>query len=217
MSNRVFWLKVGGVEMLKSQALQLLEEKILACNKCEELSDYRKTNSYQYVPGTGNPSAKVMFVGEAPGENEAKQGVPFCGKAGNLLTNIIKAAGWTREEVFIANTIKCRPPGNRDPEACEVANCRKFLDMQIRIIDPKFIVCLGRIASVYLLGRDADTPISDLRGRFHEYNNRKVVCTYHPAYVLHSQDPTKQREAKQAIWNDICPVIAALRGEALDV
>lgn len=200
--------------MLKRQALQLLEEKIQACNKCEELSEYRTSNGYKYVPGAGDPSAQVMFVGEAPGENEAKQGVPFCGKAGNLLTNIIKAAKWKREDVFIANTLKCRPPNNRDPEPCEVENCRKFLDLQIKVIDPKYIICLGRIASVNLLGKDLDTPLSDLRGRFHEYNGRKVVCTYHPAYVLHTQDPIRQIEAKRSIWCDVSLVVAALRGES---
>lgn len=197
--------------MLRSQALQILEEKIVACCKCEELSAYRQSSGYKHVPGAGNPSARVMFVGEAPGETEAKEGVPFCGKAGNLLTNIIKAAGWTREEVFIANTIKCRPPGNRDPEPCEIENCRKFLDMQIKVVDPEWIVCLGRIASIRLLGREPDTTIGSLRGEVHDHGGRKVVCTYHPSYVLRAEGKQKQQEAKMAIWEDLQPVLRALR------
>lgn len=197
--------------MLKSQALELLNEKIKTCNKCEDLSAYRQSNGYKYVPGAGNPCASIMLIGEAPGENEAKQGVPFCGKAGNLLTNIIKAAGWSREDVFIANTIKCRPPSNREPAACETANCRRFLDMQIKIIDPEWIICLGKVASVYLLGKEPDTTIGSLRGEIHDYNGRKVICTYHPSFVLRSADKKKQQEAKQSIWEDLQPAIFALQ------
>lgn len=198
--------------MLKREALQLLEEKILACNKCEDLANYRWENDYRHVPGVGDPAARVMVVGEAPGENEAKTGVPFCGKAGNLLTNILKAAGWSRDEVFVANVLKCRPPGNRDPEPCEAANCRKFLDMQIRVIDPEWIICFGRIASIYLLGGDPTDSMGSFRGKIHDYQGRKVVCTYHPSYVLHQGDNKKKAtEAKQAIWQDLQPVILALR------
>lgn len=201
--------------MLRREALQLLEEKIAACSKCDDLANYRDANSYKTVPGVGNPTAKVMIIGEAPGENEAKTGVPFCGKAGNLLTNIIKAAGWTREDVFITNILKCRPPGNRDPEACEAANCRKFLDLQIKVIDPEWIVCFGRIASIYLLSKDHDTAIGELRGEIHNHDGRKVICTYHPSFILHqSGDKQKCEDAKQAIWKDLQPIISALRNAA---
>jgi DNA polymerase len=197
--------------MLRSQALQILEEKVAACSKCEELASYRENNRYKTVPGVGNHSARLMVIGEAPGENEAKTGVPFCGKAGNLLTNILKAAGWRREDVFITNTLKCRPPGNRDPEPCEAANCRKFLAMQIKVIEPEWIVCFGRIASLHLLGLDPDTTIGELRGRVHDHHGIKVICTYHPAYVLHSDKKDRQEEAKAAIWQDLQPAISALR------
>lgn len=194
--------------MLKSQALQILESKVTACSKCEELSCFRQQNGYKHVPGVGNPNARLFVLGEAPGENEAKQGLPFVGKAGNLLTNILRAAGWEREDVFITNTVKCRPPGNRDPQPEEAANCRKFLDMQIRAIDPPWIVCFGRIASVYLLGKDPETTIGSLRGVIHEYNGRNVVCTYHPSYLLRTP------AAKKDVWEDLQPVIAALQPKA---
>jgi uracil-DNA glycosylase len=198
--------------MLKSVALKMINDKICACEKCEELTSYRKDNNYKYVPGTGNSNAKVMFIGEAPGENEAKKGIPFCGKAGKLLTNIIEATGLSREEVFIGNTIKCRPPNNRDPESEEIENCRKFLDLQIKTIDPEWIVCLGRIASARLLSLDSDTPISSLRGKIYDYLGRKVICTFHPAYILHSSaDKQKSKEAKEAMWEDLQPLILALQ------
>lgn len=202
--------------MLRSQALQLLDQKIADCQKCENLTSYRCANNYKTVPGTGDPMARIMVIGEAPGENEAKQGIPFCGKAGNLLTNILKAAGLSRNEVFITNTIKCRPPGNRDPEPEEAANCRKFLDMQIRTIDPEWIICFGRIASVFLLKKDSDTTIGELRGIIHEYENRKVICTYHPSYLLRC-GKEQGEVAKQAVWNDIQPAILALRTQDASV
>ncbi len=191
--------------MLKSEALKLLNDKILTCTKCAELSQYRLDNSYKIVPGTGNPSAKIMVIGEAPGQNEAEQGLPFIGKAGNLLTNILNAAGWTREEVFISNTIKCRPPGNRDPQPEEASNCRPFLEMQIQIIDPLWILCVGKIASIYLLGKDPDTKIGDLRGETHNYLGKKVICTYHPSYLL------RNPKAKEEVWKDIQPIILDLQ------
>jgi DNA polymerase len=191
--------------MLKSEALQLLEQKIAACTKCIELVEYRKANNYKTVPGIGNANAEVMVIGEAPGQNEAEQGEPFIGKAGRLLTNILEAAGWAREDIFICNILKCRPPGNRDPLKEEADNCRKFLDMQIRCIDPKWILCFGRIASVYLLERESDTTIGSLRGEIHDYQGHKVICTYHPSYLL------RQPAAKKSVWEDIQPAILALQ------
>lgn len=197
--------------MLKREALQILEQKIAGCTKCEELTEYRRANNYRTVPGNGNPAARVFVLGEAPGENEAKQGVPFCGKAGNLLNNILKAAGLSRDDVFVTNVLKCRPPGNRDPEKCEADNCRKYLDMQLKCVNPEWIVCFGRIASVNLLGKEPDTTIGSLRGVVHEYNGRKVICTYHPSYILQCPTDEKQTAAKKAVWEDLQPLLCALR------
>lgn len=190
--------------MLKSEALQILEQKISTCRLCTELAEYRDANNYKTVPGVGNPNAKIMLIGEAPGENEAIEGLPFIGKAGKLLTAIIEAAGWKREEIFIANVLKCRPPNNRDPQPDEAGNCRKFLDLQIRCVDPEWIVCFGRISSVYLLGKDIGTTIGSLRKTTHDYQGRKVICTYHPSYLL------RNPAAKKDVWDDLQPVISAL-------
>jgi len=191
--------------MLKSEALQILDQKIANCTLCQELSELRVASGWKTVPGVGNANADLFVLGEAPGQNEAEQGVPFVGKAGQLLTNILAAAGWTRDDVFIANILKCRPPGNRDPKPEEAANCRKFLDMQIKCVDPKWIICFGRIASVFLLGQEPDTTIGSLRGKTHEYEGRKVTCTYHPSYLL------RQPSAKKSVWDDLQPAISALR------
>jgi uracil-DNA glycosylase family 4 len=190
--------------MLKSEALQILDRKISECRLCQELTEYRDANSYKTVPGIGHPNARVMILGEAPGENEALEGEPFVGKAGKLLTSILEAAELTREEVYITNILKCRPPGNRDPQPEEAANCRKFLDLQIRCVDPEWILCFGRISSVFLLGHDPATTIGSLRGRLHDYQGRKVICTYHPSYLL------RQPAAKKNVWEDLQPAILAL-------
>ena len=191
--------------MLQSEALQILDRKIVDCRKCEELAEYRDANSYKTVPGVGLPNADVFVLGEAPGKNEAEQGEPFVGKAGRLLTNILEAAGWSRDQVYITNILKCRPPGNRDPEKAEADNCRKFLDMQIRCVNPKWILCFGKIASVFLLGKESDTTIGSLRGETHEFEGRKVICTYHPSYLL------RQPAAKKYVWDDLRPAVFALQ------
>jgi DNA polymerase len=193
--------------MQKSEALQILEQKIAKCELCEEITEWRVKSDWKTVPGVGNPNADVMIIGEAPGKNEAEQGEPFVGKAGNLLTKILEAAGWGREQVFIANILKCRPPGNRDPLKEEADNCRKFLDLQIRCIDPSWILCFGRISSVFLLGHDPGTTIGSLRGETHVYQGRNVICTYHPSYLL------RQPSAKADVWNDIQPAILALQSK----
>lgn len=197
-----------GQGITKYTALQIIADKISVCTLCEELSTYRKENKYLTVPGVGNPNSKVMFLGEAPGKDEAEQGCPFVGRAGMLLNNIIEAAGWRRDEVFICNILKCRPPGNRDPEMSEAKNCRKFLDLQIRCVDPEWIVCLGRIASMHLLGKNPDTPMGAMRG-FHEENGRKVICTYHPACLL------RNPAAKKDVWDDLQPLLSALQPQKL--
>ena len=186
--------------MLKAEALQLLETKISACGKCESLCEYRKNEEYLTVPGEGNPNASIMIIGEAPGQNEAEEGSPFIGKAGRLLTKIIEACGWKREDVFITNILKCRPPGNRDPEKEEADNCRQYLNLQIKIIEPEWILCFGRIASINLLGANPDRTMGSFRHEVHEYEGKKVVCTYHPSYLL------RQPSAKEDVWKDLAVV-----------
>lgn len=193
--------------MLQSEALQILEQKIAACTQCSELAELREASGWKTVPGVGNPNADVMMIGEAPGKDEAEQGEPFVGRAGRLLTSIIEAAGWSREQVFIANILKCRPPGNRDPLKEEADNCRQFLDLQIRCVNPQWILCFGRISSVFLLGHAPETTIGSLRGETHDYLGHKVICTYHPAYLL------RNPAAKKDVWNDIQPAVLALQSK----
>ncbi|HUF23536.1 MAG TPA: uracil-DNA glycosylase [Vicinamibacterales bacterium] len=172
------------------------------CTRCKLYALGRK----QIVFGEGNPDADLMFIGEAPGADEDAQGVPFIGRAGQLLTRIIEAIGLTREQVYIANVIKCRPPGNRNPEPDEIAECEPFLLRQIESVRPKVIVALGTFAAHTLLRTDA--PISRLRGTFHEYHGAKLLPTFHPAYLLRSP------ERKRDVWDDMKKVRAVLAGEA---
>ncbi len=173
------------------------------CTRCKLHSTRRSI-----VFGVGAPDTPLMFVGEAPGEQEDRRGEPFVGPAGQLLDKIIEAMGWTRAAVYIANTTKCRPPGNRNPQPDELAQCMPFLHAQIAAIAPRIIVALGRPAANQLLGTDA--PISALRGRFHDYAlpsdgiRLKIMPTFHPAYLL--RDPSKKRTA----WEDLKLVMAEL-------
>ena len=160
----------------------------------------------QTVFGVGNPKARLMFVGEAPGEDEDKKGEPFVGRAGQLLTKIIEAIGLTRDQVYIANVIKCRPPGNRNPETDEVATCEPFLFRQIDVIQPKVIVPLGKFAAQCLL-KTMD-PITRLRGRRFDYRGAVLIPTFHPAYLL--RNPSAKRE----VWEDMKQVRAILQSEA---
>jgi DNA polymerase len=182
---------------------QILEE-LGDCKRCK-LCSTRRT----IVFGVGDPHTPLMFVGEAPGEQEDRRGEPFVGPAGQLLDKMIEAMGWTRDSVYIANTTKCRPPNNRNPQPDELEQCMPFLHAQIESIAPRIIVALGRPASNQLLGTDA--PISALRGRFHDYtrfgsdrHNLKIMPTFHPAYLL--RDPDKKRTA----WADLKLVMAEL-------
>lgn len=180
-------------------ALVALREEIGDCTRCVLHTLGRR----QVVFGTGNPDADLMFVGEAPGADEDVKGEPFVGRAGQLLTKIIEAIELKREDVYIANVIKCRPPGNRNPEPVEVETCSPFLLRQIQTVRPRVIVALGTFAAHTLLGTDA--PISRLRGRVHEYRDGiKLVPTFHPAYLLRS--PDKKRE----VWEDMKIVRALL-------
>jgi DNA polymerase len=147
------------------------------------------------VFGAGNPRAQLVFVGEGPGRDEDRQGEPFVGAAGELLTRIIQAIKLTREQVYIANIVKCRPPGNRNPEAGEIETCLPFLERQLKAIDPRFIAALGGVAAQTLLGSQA--PISRLRGRFHNYRGIHLLPTYHPAYLL------RNPAAKRDVWEDM--------------
>jgi DNA polymerase len=182
-----------------TEALPALKAHIGVCTRCQ-LHAMGRT---QVVFGVGNPNAKLMFVGEAPGADEDRQGEPFVGAAGQLLTKIIEAMGLSRGDVYIANVIKCRPPGNRNPEPVEVATCKPFLLQQIDIIRPKVIVALGTFAAHALL--ETDTPISRLRGRVQPFRGGiKLVPTFHPAFLLRSP------ERKRDVWEDMKKVRALL-------
>jgi DNA polymerase len=161
------------------------------CTRCK-LCDLGRR---QVVFGVGNPKARLMFVGEAPGEDEDRQGEPFVGRAGQLLTRIIEAIDLSRDQVYIANVIKCRPPGNRNPEPDEVSACEPFLFQQIAIIRPRVIVALGKFAAQCLLR--TTEPITRLRGREFEYRGATLIPTFHPAYLL--RNPSSKRE----VWEDM--------------
>jgi uracil-DNA glycosylase len=174
---------------------------IAGCTRCK-LAGSRT----RIVLGHGNPSADLMFVGEAPGREEDEQGLPFVGAAGQLLTKIIEAMGTTREEVFIVNTVGCRPPENRNPEPDEVAACRPFLQEQIRLVAPRVIVTLGTFATQAIL--QTEEPISRLRGRWQEAHGARVMPTFHPAYLLRSP------KGKKDVWADMQLVRDYLAGTA---
>jgi len=171
--------------------LRVLAEEVAGCVQCPELARART----QTVFGVGNPQPRLCFFGEAPGADEDRQGEPFVGRAGQLLTKIIEACTLRREEVYILNVLKCRPPGNRNPAMDEVANCRGFFEQQLEILRPEFICCLGLAATTALL--DTNQSIGRLRGRFHAYRDAKVVVTYHPAYLL------RNPSAKRQTWEDV--------------
>jgi uracil-DNA glycosylase len=178
--------------------LQAVRADLGDCQRCR-LAQGRKN----LVFGVGNPAAHLVFVGEAPGADEDAQGEPFVGKAGQLLTKMIEAMGYRREDVYICNVIKCRPPGNRNPEPDEVAACEPFLKAQLGALRPRMIVTLGKFAAQCLL-RD-DTPITRLRGGFRSYEGIQLMPTFHPAYLL--RDPSKKKLA----WEDLKAVNAVLR------
>jgi uracil-DNA glycosylase family 4 len=186
-----------------AQGLALAREELGDCQRCR-LAGERKN----IVFGVGNPQAHLVFVGEAPGADEDQQGEPFVGKAGQLLTKMIEAMGYRREDVYICNVIKCRPPGNRNPEPDEVAACEPFLKKQLAALRPRMIVTLGKFAAQCLL-RD-DTPISRMRGNFRTYEGVTLMPTFHPAYLL--RDPSKKKET----WADLKSVNAALKRLGFD-
>jgi DNA polymerase len=185
----------------REEALAAVRADIGDCTRCKLHAG--RTN---IVFGVGNPDSPLMFVGEGPGADEDEQGVPFVGRAGQLLTQIIKAMGYERDDVYIANVVKCRPPGNRNPEPDEIERCEPFLLRQIEIIQPKVVVALGKFAAQTLL-RTAD-PISRLRGRFHRLRDTRVMPTFHPSYLL--RNPSAKRE----VWDDMKQVMAVLQQDA---
>lgn len=178
-----------------------LRSQVQACTKCSELSRCRKN----VVFGVGNPRAELMFIGEAPGADEDEQGEPFVGRAGQLLTKIIEAMGFTREEVYIANVLKCRPPNNRVPEPNEVANCLPYLLAQIETIQPKVMVALGATAVRSLL--DVQIGITKMRGNWYTFHDVPIMPTFHPAYLL------RNPPAKKEVWDDMKAVLAKLGRE----
>lgn len=181
-----------------AEALRIVREDLGDCTRCRLHKQGRK----QIVFGVGNPRAQLMFIGEAPGADEDQQGEPFVGRAGQLLNNMIKAMGLQREHVYIANIIKCRPPGNRTPERDECETCSPFLMRQIAVIEPAVIVALGAVAAKTLLAINA--PMAELRGHWYDFRGTKLAVTYHPAFLL--RDPRQKKEA----WKDLRMVMKEL-------
>ncbi len=175
----------------RADALTAIRTKIGDCTRCPLAFEGRHT----IVFGDGDPNARLLFVGEGPGADEDAQGIPFIGKAGQLLNNMIGAMGLKRESVYIANIVKCRPPKNRTPEPVEANTCTPFLLQQIGVVRPEVIVALGSTAATYLLG--GKSPLGELRGRIHPAYGAKLIVTYHPAYLL--RDPRQKKEA----WADL--------------
>jgi uracil-DNA glycosylase family 4 len=182
----------------RAAALAAIREDIGDCTRCPLAYAGRRS----IVFGDGSPTARLMFVGEGPGADEDATGVPFVGKAGQLLNNMIAAMGLARAEVYIANIVKCRPPANRVPEPVEASTCSQFLLRQIDVVQPEVIVALGATAAMYLLG--VRQPLSALRGRWHACRGAKLAVTYHPAFLL--RDPRQKGEA----WKDLQSVMGEL-------
>ncbi|MDG1872344.1 MAG: uracil-DNA glycosylase [Mariniblastus sp.] len=175
----------------RQTALQVLQEEVAGCVQCEELADSRN----QTVFGVGNPNARLVFLGEGPGANEDRLGEPFVGEAGQLLDKIMGACKLTRSDVYILNTVKCRPPANRNPSQIELANCWGYAEKQLETLQPEFICCLGSVAARTLL--KTTQSIGRLRRQFHSYRGSRVLVTYHPAYLLRTPS------AKKHVWEDM--------------
>jgi uracil-DNA glycosylase len=180
------------------QLQQMNQKEVEGCTKCPDLV----RNRTRTVFGVGNIETELVFVGEAPGADEDKAGEPFVGAAGQLLNKIIAACKLDRKDIYICNVLKCRPPGNRQPLADEVTNCRGFLERQLNIIRPRFICCLGLVAAQTVL--NTTTPIGKLRKQIHDYQGIKVVATYHPAYLLRNPN------AKKDVWEDMKMMMEAM-------
>jgi DNA polymerase len=192
---------LGDTALAALAKLDAIRGEIGDCRRCG-LCEKRRN----IVFGEGSPGARIVFVGEGPGEEEDKSGRPFVGRAGELLTKMIEAVGWRREDVYICNIVKCRPPGNRDPQPIEVATCEPFLHQQLHAIAPAAIVTLGKPAISALVGRPV--AITKLRGRWLEWQGLPVMPTYHPAYLLRNYT----RETRQAVWDDLRAVRERVEG-----
>lgn len=185
------------IERVEGDSLERVREDLGDCRRCK-LHQARRT----IVFGVGNPKAELVFVGEGPGHDEDVQGIPFVGRAGQLLTQILEAMGLRRDDVYICNVVKCRPPENRTPEHDEIATCSPFLLRQLGAIQPKVIVCLGNVAAQTLLG--TRKSISYFRGQWFDYRGARLLATYHPAYLLRNPN------AKGDVWKDLQKVMAVL-------
>ncbi len=192
------WLTAALTREQRLEKLAALNDEVRACRACVELINYRR----QTVFGEGNVMPRVCFYGEAPGADEDAQGRPFVGAAGKLLTDIIRAMKLTREEVYILNTLKCRPPQNRTPLAEEIDSCRRFAMEQLEILQPEFIILLGAVSVRSVLNKT--DSVGRLRGRFHPFRGAKVLVTYHPAYLL------REPSAKRLVWTDVQMVMREL-------
>jgi uracil-DNA glycosylase len=178
--------------------LHQVAERVTKCQRCSELASTRT----QTVFGVGPVGAEILFIGEAPGADEDRQGIPFVGAAGQLLNKIIEASGLNRDEIYICNILRCRPPGNRTPLPEECANCREYLEETIQLVGPKTIVCWGNVAAKNLL--QTAVGISKLRGKFYEHRGIPVFCTYHPSALLHNP------VLKKDVWEDMKVLIKYL-------
>lgn len=184
---------IPAVPRSRVEELKVLAEQVTKCSRCPELASTRT----QTVFGIGPLDPDLCFIGEAPGADEDRQGEPFVGAAGQLLDRIIAAMGMKRDEVYICNVLRCRPPGNRQPKRDEAANCRGFLERTLELVRPKFICALGLTAAQNLL--DNQSSLNKLRGRFYDYKGIPVICTYHPAALLPSRSPEKKKD----VWEDM--------------
>jgi len=180
------------------RALDLIRAEVAECRRCEALACARRNTVF----GSGSPAARLCFLGEAPGADEDASGLPFVGRAGQLLTKIIEACTLSRDEVYILNVLKCRPPDNRQPLPEEVANCREYFERQLLAIGPEFICCLGTTAAQALL--ETAEPIGRLRGRWFTHGRAQVICTYHPSYLLRNPG------AKRHVWDDMQLLMARM-------
>lgn len=201
VGEKLKFLSLLGVEFLMHESAVLsLEETILNCQKCP----LAQTRTHA-VPGEGDLNTDLMFVGEAPGRDEDLQGKPFVGRAGQLLTKIIHAMTFKRDEVYITNIVKCRPPGNRNPQGSEIASCKDYLLAQIELINPKVIVTLGKVASDFFIR--SSLGITALRGDFYDFGNIKVMPTFHPSYLIRNEG---NKNLKKMVWEDMKMVMAFL-------
>jgi len=201
VEEKLKFLSLLGVEFVtRESSVLLLEETILNCQKCP----LAQTRTHA-VPGEGNLNAELMFIGEAPGRDEDTQGRPFVGRAGQLLTKIIRAMTFQRDEVYITNIVKCRPPGNRNPQGTEIASCKDYLLAQIELINPKVIVTLGKVAADFFIR--SSLGMTALRGDFHDFDNIKVMPTFHPSYLIRNEG---NKNLKKMVWEDMKKVMAFL-------